>query len=47
MENNKKLAYLIDIKTIAIGELLPITSARGMISLLFTKIKMIILVAEG
>lgn len=47
VENNKKLAYLIDIKTIAIGELLPITSARGMISLLFTKIKMIILVAEG
>lgn len=39
MENNKKLAYLIDVKTIAIGKLLPITSARGMISLLFTKMK--------
>lgn len=47
MEDNKKLAYLIDIKTIAIGKLLPITSARGMIFLLFTKIKMIIFEAEG
>lgn len=33
MEDNKKLAYLIDIKTIAIGK--PITSGRGVFSLLF------------
>lgn len=35
VEDNKKLAYLIDIKTIAIGKLLPITSGRGVFSLLF------------